>query len=403
MSKKSIENEYKRFLQTAERWKELVVANSVFHDTSYVGEEFRHVALTHDPAVLEEAEKCIAEWKAFVDLCRKDDDKASNIVESVYLPIPFIVEDTNQSTHIVMQSATTTRTFTREDLLKKYDKTIKKSMKNRIFSQVVGALEEERRFFAAEREGEVYRARKEGYTDVVITTNIEGNNGLSRFRVGTHGALIFAKKANTEIPVVNNVGERRTLTIYTGIKPLPCGLLGEFDLYRVRDLEKQQPSYVVKSYILRNIDIRNQSLKNKSDKMLAEADPAIHQIVSRKIQEAKDAMARLDKMDLELLEVMIASGDDLTGIRLTEARKNTVKALKNAMGTHSHKRCTRQNSGNRKPPTSPESPGLLNVNIRNIHFCQHLIAECCEFCANVFISRHVIHQHSEAVGIPSVR
>lgn len=137
--------------------------------------------------------------------------------------------------------------------------------------------------------------------------------------------------------------------------------------------------------------------------MLAEADPAIHQIVSRKIQEAKDAMARLDKMDLELLEVMIASGDDLTGIRLTEARKNTVKALKNAMGTHSHKRCTRQNSGNRKPPTSPESPGLLNVNIRNIHFCQHLIAECCEFCANVFISRHVIHQHSEAVGIPSVR
>ncbi|MCQ8805999.1 phage repressor protein, partial [Escherichia coli] len=114
-------------------------------------------------------------------------------------------------------------------------------MKNRIFSQVVGALEEERRFFAAEREGEVYRARKEGYTDVVITTNIEGNNGLSRFRVGTHGALIFAKKANTEIPVVNNVGERRTLTIYTGIKPLPCGLLGEFDLYRVRDLEKRQP------------------------------------------------------------------------------------------------------------------------------------------------------------------
>lgn len=96
MSKKSIEKEYKRFLQTAERWKELVVANSVFHDTSYAGEEFRHVALTHDQNILEEAEKCLAEWKAFVDMCRDADGKASNIVESVYSPIPFIIEDTNQ-------------------------------------------------------------------------------------------------------------------------------------------------------------------------------------------------------------------------------------------------------------------------------------------------------------------
>ena len=149
MSKKSIEKEYKRFLQTAERWKELVVANSVFHDTSYAGEEFRHVALTHDQNILEEAEKCLAEWKAFVDMCRDADGKASNIVESVYSPIPFIIEDTNQSTHVVVQSATTTRTFTREQLLKKYDKIIKKSLKNRVFSQIVGALEEEQRFFEA--------------------------------------------------------------------------------------------------------------------------------------------------------------------------------------------------------------------------------------------------------------
>ncbi|MGG9982935.1 phage repressor protein, partial [Escherichia coli] len=67
-------------------------------------------------------------------------------------------------------------------------------------------------------------------------------------------------------------------------------------------------------------------------KMLSEADPAIHQIVSRKIQEAKDAMARLDKMDLELLEVMIASGDDLTGIRLTEARKKYGKSVEERYG-----------------------------------------------------------------------
>ncbi|HBU6853267.1 TPA: phage repressor protein [Escherichia coli] len=332
MSKKSIEKEYKRFLQTAERWKELVVANSVFHDTSYAGEEFRHVALTHDQNILEEAEKCLAEWKAFVDMCRDADGKASNIVESVYSPIPFIIEDTNQSTHVVVQSATTTRTFTREQLLKKYDKIIKKSLKNRVFSQIVGDLEEEQRFFEAEPEGEIYRARKEAYTDVVLTTNIEGSNALSRFRVGAHGALVFARLPKTTIPVVNNVGEGRSITIYSGVESVPCSLLGDFNLYRVRDLEKHQPSYVAKSYILRNIDIRNESLKQKSAKMLEDADPAIRHIIERKIRTSREAMARLDKMDLELLDVMMASGDDLTGIKLNEARKKYGKAIEERYG-----------------------------------------------------------------------
>ncbi|MCV5480255.1 phage repressor protein, partial [Escherichia coli] len=87
---------------------------------------------------------------------------------------------------------------------------------NRVFSQIVGDLEEEQRFFEAEPEGEIYRARKEAYTDVVLTTNIEGSNALSRFRVGAHGALVFARLPKTTIPVVNNVGERRSITIYSG-------------------------------------------------------------------------------------------------------------------------------------------------------------------------------------------
>ena len=37
-------------------------------------------------------------------------------------------------------------------------------------------------------------------------------------------------------------------------------------------------------------------------------------------------------MDLELLEVMIASGDDLTGIRLTEARKKYGKSVEERYG-----------------------------------------------------------------------
>lgn len=184
----------------------------------------------------------------------------------------------------------------------------------------------------------------------MLTTNIEGSNALSRFRVGAHGALVFARLPKTTIPVVNNVGERRSITIYSGVESVPCSLLGDFNLYRVRDLEKHQPSYVAKSYILRNIDIRNESLKQKSAKMLEDADPAIRHIIERKIRTSREAMARLDKMDLELLDVMMASGDDLTGIKLNEARKNTAKQSKNVTDTHSPKRSTPRSSGNHNRP-----------------------------------------------------
>ncbi|EKG7317517.1 hypothetical protein L6Z98_RS25650, partial [Escherichia coli] len=66
--------------------------------------------------------------------------------------------------------------------------------------------------------------------------------------------------------------------------------------------------------------------------MLEDADPAISHIIERKIRTSREAMARLDKMDLELLDVMMASGDDLTGIKLNEARKKYGKAIEERYG-----------------------------------------------------------------------
>lgn len=43
-------------------------------------------------------------------------------------------------------------------------------------------------------------------------------------------------------------------------------------------------------------------------------------------------MARLNKMDLELLDVMMTSGDDLTGIKLTDARKRYGKTIEERYG-----------------------------------------------------------------------
>lgn len=323
MKKTELETEYRKFLKVAKAWQALVSAHAVFHDTNSTGEAFRHVALTNDLAVLEEAEKLLSDWLRFVDVCKKaqSSNKGLNIVESLYTPVPFIIKDATHSAHIILQSATSTRIFTREAILKKYDAILKKSQNAAVFAPIIGALMEERKFFESEPEGEQYRARKEGYTDTIIATDLDGNNALSRFRVGSHGALVYSSNPGLKLPVIDKSGERRSITVYTGVNPVPCGPLGDLTLYRVRELERNQPNYVVKSYILRGIEFRNQSLKNRSERLLAESDPAIEHIVRHKINIATEALARLDAMDLALLDVMLESGDDLTGMKLTDARK----------------------------------------------------------------------------------
>jgi hypothetical protein len=111
------------------------------------------------------------------------------------------------------------------------------------------------------------------------------------------------------------------------VKPIPCGPLGDFSLYRVNDITRNQPSYVAQAYILRSIESRNLSFNNKSQALLNSTSPEIRQIIERKVNAAREALIRLDKMDMELIDVMMSSGDDLTGIRLTDARKKYGKEI----------------------------------------------------------------------------
>jgi hypothetical protein len=323
VDKKALENEYRRFLKIAEKWNTLVVENSVFHDINSTGEAFRHIALTHNVVVFEEAKACIAEWQRFANLCKQSKGAGSilNVLESVFMPIPFIIEDDSRTTQIIRQRVTTTRLMTREQLLKKYELIIRKSKKSSVFEPLREPLQKEKAFFDAQPIGELFRARKEGFTEAAIATTKPDSNTLDRYRVGTHGALIYAHKKNTIVPVIDYSNEKRSTTAYDGVSPIPCAPLGEFSLYRLRDLEYSQQTFLTKAHFLHSIESRNAKFQARIATLTANAKPGTQTLLKRKIQVARRALMQLEKMDMELIDIMLASGDNLTNLKLTDARK----------------------------------------------------------------------------------
>lgn len=93
--------------------------------------------------------------------------------------------------------------------------------------------------------------------------------------------------------LTNHFSERRSITVYSGVKPIPCGPLGDFSLYRVNDITRNQPSYVAQAYILRSIESRNLSFNNKSQALLNSTSPEIRQIIERKVNAAREGKRRL--------------------------------------------------------------------------------------------------------------
>lgn len=337
VNKRQMELEYQKFFATAERWKTLVESHSAFNDTNSSGEPFRHVALTDDPKVFDEARECIAEWQAFADLCIKSGKNgiASNILEATYLPVPFIVEDRSRATYVSLQSATSAKLISREQILKKY-KTIVgilgKSSNGEAFSQAFAPLSQEYQFFMDESPDEQYRIRRDGFTDTVIATPTGNSSTLERYRVGTHGALVFAHLPNTKLPVFNHAGKRRRTTVYDCTKPVPCSLIRDGRLYRVRDLEYGQQTFITKVHFIRSIESRNMKFNKRVASLNITASPDMKDLIERKIEVARAALKKLEDMDMELIDIMIASGDNLSKMKLTHARQQYGKGIEERHG-----------------------------------------------------------------------
>lgn len=333
--KKDFEKAYKRFLKIADTWRQLVEEYGIFHDTNATGNAFRHVALTHDVDVLHTAEHLIAEWQAFADLCRLEENKShsASVVDAIYNPVPFILKEPAVTPYIVHQKAISTRLYSRETILDLYDKYIKKTAKSPAFSEAVKKLRIEREFFESEPPASQYRARKDGYTDSLLVIDLV-DGGCEKFRVNAHGALVYLSNPEEKIGLIDHLGEGKSNTIYAGLKPLLCSPLAGHSVYRLSDIEGSLNKSASRAYIERCIAFRNKAfaLKVKQVRAATPTNSPAKSVIDRKIKTASEAMKQLNEMDAELLKIMLSSGDSLEGIKLTEARKKYGQSIEEKHG-----------------------------------------------------------------------
>ncbi|MDV1095021.1 phage repressor protein (plasmid) [Raoultella ornithinolytica] len=336
MDKKTLENKYRQFLKVAGQWNALIKEHAVFNDVNSSGEEFRYIGLTSDSNVLQKAREYIAQWQEFADLCKNTADAGTilNILEPVYLPVPLLIEGEPEPSQIVVQGATTTRLITREQLIKKYNTLLRKHSGTRVFSPIMQPLKNELAFFESEPEGETYRARKTGFTEVAIAIPRKENpNRLDRVRVGTHGALIAVKDADTTIPVHDLSIQKSSTTVYDGVKSIPCAILGDFIVYRLSDLDFMQKTYIARAAILRSIDARNSKFKLRAQQYINEAAAGVARTMARrKVAAAREALNQLEAMDKETIDIMMASGEDVSDIKMTSMRTRFGKQVEEKHG-----------------------------------------------------------------------
>ncbi|WP_431642133.1 phage repressor protein [Enterobacter hormaechei] len=320
MKKTALEKEYRNFIAVAERWRSILAEHEVFHDTNGNGDAFRFIAVTSDSAVLDEAKECLRKWQEFADLCQAEEGAATlAIPEPTFLPVPFIVEDTAQATQIYHRRATPSTTLTREQILKKYDSIIKKGRASPVLAPVIRPMLAERKIFENEPAGSKFRVRKTSFTEAVIGTAKSKGGALTRYRVGSHGALIFAQIPGLHVPVVDQ-SERRSATMYDDVLPVPCAPLGEYKLYRVSDLDMAQRTSMTRSYIQKCIEARTAKFSKLEAERLRDAPPALRPVMVTKFKNARVMLDKVNTMDAELIDAIAAAGDDIGKIKLRSAR-----------------------------------------------------------------------------------
>jgi hypothetical protein len=306
------ESRYKRFLVVAKEWADITKKYKIYADKNAVGTEFRLAALTDDDAVVYKATELLKHWQEFADYCtelRKNRSKRITILAGMYTPIPSIYHDPKGVVKITRTDATSTSTFMREDIIKRYEKMIKKLSKIPEVASSVEVFNKELKYFSDMPEGTQFRARRSGYSDSYLDIfTPEGDSFRERF--GTHGILIYSKSLKRQDIEILNEHSGINVTVYDYLEPIQCSVLDDHKLYRIEDVEREQAFLKQRSYIQRIIATRRIRYEGKYRARLALAEEKGDvDKVQEGINKRLEALDRLDKMDMALCDAKVAAGD----------------------------------------------------------------------------------------------
>lgn len=306
------EERYKRFLEVAKEWAAITKKYKIYSDRNAVGTEFRLAALTSSDTVVYKAANLLKQWQEFADYCtelRKNRSKRMTILVGMYSPVPTIFYEPKGIVKITRTAATSTSTFMREDIIKRYEKMIKKLSAIPGVADSLGVFRKELDYFIGVPEGTQFRARRTGYTDSYLDIiSLDGEAERSRF--GTHGILIFSKSLKEKDIAILDEHTGIYSTVYDFLEPIPCSVLDDMKVYRVEDVDREQALLKLRGYIQRIITLRRSRYEARYKERLSMVkDEAAAKKVEALIVTRKENLDLLDKMDLALWDAKVAAGD----------------------------------------------------------------------------------------------
>lgn len=317
----TFEQHYKEFLKVKASWLELVNSLAVHHSRNARDELIRPVAFSNDKKVFQKALDLHIKWKQFADFAdERRKRKNIAIAAALYSPVPLMVIEPVRFSLTVF-NATTTTNMTREDILQRYEKQRIKLKKIPFSTASINALKKEAEWFEAMPEGRMFRCRTEGYEDTVAEVIFKDETESQKVRYGAHGAFVYHPtwtKDNILIqdkPVLEYAGK------YDYITPLQCSLFPASKLYDIEDINIADKKSQQRAVVEQAIHTRRYNFERRATSRMVRAQAEGNaSAVALKIEQDRQVMARLNEMDLELLEKKIAS-DDLNVLKITELRE----------------------------------------------------------------------------------
>lgn len=305
------EQQYKLFLQTKREWLQLVESHAFCHSRNARDEKIRPIAFTNDEAVFNKAVDLQIRWKKFAELTTEmKKNKSIAITTAIYSPVPILIIEP-VSVAVSSFKAATTQTHTREDMLSRYEKQIKKLKKLPHTEDAVKALTNEMKTFESYPEGHTFRHRVTGYKDMLLDVVFQREQEVTRLRCGTHGVMIYHPKWTKEDIKVSQEPKSEYSNKYSLIEPLKCSIFPNGDTYSIDQIEIADARSAQKTVVEQSIAARISHFERRAKSKLARAktDAEIEK-AQRQIEEKREKLEQLTLEDRELLERKFATDNN---------------------------------------------------------------------------------------------
>ncbi|MDH0348203.1 hypothetical protein [Aeromonas dhakensis] len=210
--------------------------------------KIRHVGIITEPATILELERLIQEWDNRARELTAADPIRFPKTAFILAPIPQVIYGVS-SMSIAVGGATTSKKFTRESILGRYDRAIKRARQAELVSHnntLLRLLERERELLAKDNETH-YRIRNTCGTETICTVTFKDGT-TDRVRVPRVGVAFAAPYGGIEIRKPRSMSPRSDRLEHMGVEPLDCSLSGLAGLvYKESEIIKARAEYQLRN------------------------------------------------------------------------------------------------------------------------------------------------------------